>query len=366
MSFYNYAPYVPVAKRRAKAKQKMEGLRKQGMDIQPIEIEGRNITKTFWGDAWCKHLEKFSDYSNRLPRGRTYVRNGSVCHLEINEGEIKAFVSGSSLYELEIKITPLSASRWKKLKKQCEGQIGSLLELLQGKLSKQVMEIVTDQKDGLFPAPKEINLDCDCPDWATMCKHVAAVLYGIGAKLDQQPELLFVLRGVDHNDLISADVQIPKAKSGGKPKRRQLSGDLSDVFGIELDESTPPAKSSKKKRAVAKSKKKVTSSSVKKPKPKVKEVTKPKVKPKEATKLKVKPKEATKLKTIRPTGKTVARMRKRFAMNVSQFARLVGVGASTVSNWESQPERLNLRPESLAALTKVNMLDKTQAWEIES
>jgi len=242
MAYYGYPPYVPVARRRAQAKKKMEGLRKKGLDIQPIEIEGRKITTTFWGDAWCKHLEQFSDYSNRLPRGRTYVRNGSVCHLDIRKGRISALVSGSSLYELEVNITPLTESRWQAIKKQCAGQVGSLLELLQGKLSKKVMEIVTDPNNGIFPSPKEIKLDCNCPDWAIMCKHVAAVLYGIGARLDQQPELLFVLRGVDHTDLIGADVQIPK----GKSKRRQLSGDLSDVFGIELDESTQLDKTEKK------------------------------------------------------------------------------------------------------------------------
>ncbi len=333
MAYYGFSPYVSVGKRLANGKKKMEQLRKKGLNVQPIEIAGKKITHTFWGQAWCDHLESFSDYSNRLPRGRTYVRNGSVCHLEINKGKINAYVSGSDTYKLEIDIKPLSASRWKEIKKQCAGHIGSLLELMQGKLSKQVMEIVTDQKTGLFPSPKEIQLGCDCPDWATMCKHVAAVLYGIGARLDLQPELLFVLRDVDHHDLISADIQIPK----GKSKRRQLSGDLSDVFGIELDETMPPVKTSKSKAA---SKKKTPS--VKKP---------------ASTKSAVE-----KQKTIRPTGKSVVRLRKRFDMNVSLFARLVGVSAKTISNWESQTGRLTLRPESLAALTKVNMLDKSQAW----
>ncbi len=338
MAYYGFSPYISVGKRLANGKKKMEQLRKKGLDVQPIEIQGRKITRTFWGEAWCEHLENFSDYSNRLPRGRTYVRNGSVCHLEINKGRINAYVSGSDLYKLEIKIKPLAASRWKEIKKQSAGQIGSLLELLQGKLSKQVMEIVTNQKTGLFPSPKEITLGCDCPDWANMCKHVAAVLYGIGARFDQQPELLFVLRGVDHNDLISADVQIPK----GKSKRRQLSGDLSDVFGIELDEAPQTGKTPKPKA----SPKKKSSSIKKKP-----------LSPGKIANQKTKP------KTIRPTGKSVTRLRKRFEMNLSQFARLVGVSAKTISNWENQPERLTLRPESLEALTRVNMLDKTQAWE---
>jgi len=314
MSYHRYAPYVSVAKRRAKSKKKMDQLRKKGLDVQPIEIEGRKIARTFWGE-WCEHLEKFSDYSNRLPRGRTYVRNGSVCHLEIEKGGISAFVTGSSLYEVEVKISPLASSRWDTIKKHCKGQVGSLLELLQGKISKQVMEIVTDSNNGIFPSPKEIRFDCSCPDWASMCKHVAAVLYGIGAKFDQQPELLFLLRGVNHNDLISETVQIPQRSS----RRRQLKGDLSDVFGIELDESTQEKKS-----------------------PKNKAVTK-------------------KEKVIRPTGKSVARLRKRFDMNKSQFSRLLGVSSATVSKWENHSGRLALKPESLAALTKVNMLEKSEA-----
>lgn len=342
MAYYDYPPYVPVAQRRAKAKKKMQSMRKQGMNVQPIEIEGRKIAQTFWGEAWCHHLEQYSDYSNRLPRGRTYVRNGSVCHLEIDKGRINAIVSGSSLYNIEVKITPLSASRWKTMKKQCAGKIGSLLELLQGKLSNQVMEIVTDPKNGLFPSPREIKLNCDCPDWATLCKHIAAVLYGIGARLDQQPELLFVLRGVDHNDLISAEVQILKGKKD-KGKRRQLRGDLSDVFGIELDESTQSQKTSTKKTASKKKSSTPTKSN--------------------ASRAKLVKAIKQKQKLMRPTGKSITRLRKRFGMNLSQFARLIGVSTTTISNWENQPERLKLRPAHLEALARINKLDKTQAWK---
>ena len=185
----------------------MESLRKRGVDIQPVEIEGRKIAKTFWGEAWCDHLESFSDFENRLPRGRTYVRNGSVCHLAIAKGKIEAKVSGSEIYNLRIQIKTLPAKKWKAVKRRCAGQIGSLLELLQGNLSDHVMEVVTDRKEGLFPLPGEISFDCDCPDWAVMCKHVAAVLYGVGARLDEKPELLFTLRGVNHEELIDADAE---------------------------------------------------------------------------------------------------------------------------------------------------------------
>jgi uncharacterized Zn finger protein len=199
MAWYQqWAPYVPVAERRRRAMRKMNALRKKGVDIQPIEIEGRKIAKTFWGEAWCDHLESFSDFENRLPRGRTYVRNGSVCHLAMAKGKIEAKVSGSQIYNLRVRIKTLPAKKWRDVKRRCAGQIGSLLELLEGNLSDHVMEVVTDRKAGLFPLPGEISFDCDCPDWAVMCKHVAAVLYGAGARLDEKPELLFTLRGVKH------------------------------------------------------------------------------------------------------------------------------------------------------------------------
>ena len=186
MSYGEWSPYVPVAKRRARAARAINKLRQKGTEIEPIEVQGRKIARTFWGEAWCSHLEKFSDYENRLPRGRTYVRNGSVCHLAISKGKVEAMVSGSKLYRVDISISPLSVNKWKNLRKKCTGQIGSMLELLQGRFSDHVMEIVTDQNQGLFPNPGEIKLACDCPDWAEMCKHIAAVLYGVGARLDHR------------------------------------------------------------------------------------------------------------------------------------------------------------------------------------
>lgn len=234
-----WAPYVPVAQRRCRAQVEMNKLRKKGVEIQPITISGRTIATSFWGRAWCEHLESFSDFENRLPRGRSYVRNGSVCHLAIAKGAIEARVCGSELYTVKITIKPLAAAQWKAIQRRCSGQIGSLLELLQGRLSDQVMQVVTDRKAGLFPLPGEIHLRCSCPDWATMCKHVAAVLYGVGARLDHQPELLFTLRGVDHEELIAADAEraVTEATSRGKAKRL-ASSELSAVFGIELEDET--------------------------------------------------------------------------------------------------------------------------------
>src|SRR4029077_18551093 len=161
----------------------------------------------------------YSDYENRIPRGRTYVRNGSVVDLKITKGEVAALVSGSDLYKVKIVIKPVTATRWKAICRDCVGTIDSLVELLQGRLAKGVMDRICREGDGLFPAPGEIHLSCSCPDWADMCKHVAAALYGVGARLDEKPEHLFLLRGVDQNELIAgaADgLPLPAVPGSGK------------------------------------------------------------------------------------------------------------------------------------------------------
>jgi len=252
-----WRPYVPVARRRAEARRSTAALRKRGVDVQPIEIEGRGIARTFWGKAWCDHLESLGDYSNRIPRGRTYVRNGSVCHLAVRKGRVDALVSGSEMYSVEVRIRPLGKRIWTAVRKRCAGRIGSLLELLRGDLSDQVMAIVTDRNTGLFPKPKEIEFSCDCPDWASMCKHIAAVLYGVGARLDSKPELLFRLRGVDQEELIAADAEqaVSAVMTQGSSKRLAQDG-LGDVFGIELDHGAvgtkTPRRAAKRKKTVRK------------------------------------------------------------------------------------------------------------------
>jgi len=244
-----WAPYVSAAERRMQAAKKISALQKKGKTVNPIHIDGRTIARTFWGKAWCDNLEAYSDYENRLPRGRTYVRNGSVIDLQIGKGEITALVSGSSIYKVKVEIRALERARWKTLIKQCSGQIDSLVELLQGKFSNGVMEVITCKQRGLFPSPKQISLDCSCPDGAVMCKHVAAVLYGVGARLDVTPELFFQLRNVDHSELITAASATTVATRTTKGDKVLKSTDLSGLFGIELDTETtvpPTAKTSGK------------------------------------------------------------------------------------------------------------------------
>ncbi len=235
MAFYAWKPYVPVAKRRQEAARRVQKMAKKGQAVTPVVIEGRTIAKTFWGKSWCENLERYSDYANRLPRGRTYVRNGSVVDLKISKGEIKALVSGSEVYTVKIVIETATPSVWKALCNDCAGSIDSLVELLQGRFSKGVMERVCLQGKGLFPSPKEIKLSCSCPDWADMCKHVAAVLYGVGARLDASPELLFTLRGVDKSELVAkAGEGLPAAKKPSSSKRVMTGGDLGAIFGVEM------------------------------------------------------------------------------------------------------------------------------------
>lgn len=235
---WGWRPYVLAAERRLQGLRKIEQLRKKGHPVSPVKIEGRTIATTFWGKAWCENLERYSDFANRLPRGRTYVRNGSVIDLQIASGEVKALVCGSTVYEVAVKITPVSKARWKSICKDCAGAIDSLVELLQGRFSKGVMERICREKTGLFPSPKEIQLSCSCPDWAFMCKHIAAVLYGIGARLDRQPELLFRLHKLDENELITrAGADLPLARKGAVPGNVLRGGNLSELFGLDLTES---------------------------------------------------------------------------------------------------------------------------------
>ena len=254
MSYYfAWRPYVSVAEKRRQADREEAKLKKRGQSIVPVKIEGRAIAKSFWGQAWCTNLERYSDYENRLPRGRSYVRNGSVVDLQIAKGEVTAMVAGSDLYRINIAISPVKTSRWKAICRDCAGTIDSLVELLQGRLAEGVMDRVCREGDGLFPSPREIKLSCSCPDWADMCKHVAAALYGVGVRLDDKPQLLFVLRGVDENELIAGagkDLSLTKAV----PRTGKVldDSDVAALFGLEMAE---PADSETPNPAAAKTKK---------------------------------------------------------------------------------------------------------------
>jgi uncharacterized Zn finger protein len=238
--YFRWKPHVSAAARRRTADRTVAKMQKKGQTLSPVAASRGAIAKSFWGKAWCGNLERYSDYSNRLPRGRTYLRNGSVIDLKIGPGEVTAQVMGSSLYRITVRIREVEGAHWQAIAHDCARSIDTLVELLQGELSRSVMERITRPGTGLFPSPTEISFSCSCPDSAAMCKHVAATLYGIGARLDVEPELLFGLRQVDAKELIA------RAGEGGTPVQnlpdagRILdSSKLADVFGIDFGGGEP-------------------------------------------------------------------------------------------------------------------------------
>lgn len=231
--------------RMADAAKKQQALEKKGVKLSPVVLEGSAIATTCWGKAWCKNIESYHDYANRLPRGRSYVRSRSVIDLQIAPGVVRAQVMGSSLYRIDIGIKRTARERWASICAACSGKIGSLVELLQGRISSEVMGVMTQPGEGLFPEPSEITLKCSCPDSASLCKHIAAVLYGIGSRLDRQPELLFLLRGADPADLLAEVTALPAAVAEGET----LSVDeLAGVFDVEIENEPAPAPVIKKPR----------------------------------------------------------------------------------------------------------------------
>jgi uncharacterized Zn finger protein len=355
MSYYGgWAPYVSVAERRAKAQKQLEKMKKKGFKVQPVQLAGRKIADSFWGKGWCDHMESFSDYANRLPRGRSYVRNGSVCHLEINGGGIKAIVSGSTLYNVSITISPLTQKKWDAVKCSCTGRIGSLIDLLRGKLERGVMEVVSDRSEGLFPLPGEMKFDCDCPDWAGMCKHVAAVLYGVGARLDHSPEMLFLLRGVNHEELIDVSATITGTAKAGTSRRRISASGLGDVFGVEMavaGESVaeiPVTTALKKSKAVVKKLSPVKTGE--------KMVSTPKkLLRKTSTVTSENNKKIPEIVALPEptTGDAINAWRRSLAETQAAFADRLGVTAASISQWEKKgKDAIGVQARTLSALRR--------------
>lgn len=233
---FNYYSYKPRAKPRDPSAQ-LAKLRKKNPDIRPVAIVGK-LAKTWWGEAWNKNLEGYADYSNRIGRGRSYVRSGAVLDLKISAGEVRALVQGSRAkpYDITIQIKPLSNKKWKAIVERCSRKISNLEELASGKFPAEYMEMFTNRGDGLFPSPAEIRFDCSCPDWASMCKHVAAALYGVGARFDEDPTLFFTLRDIDFSELLkkSIDEKMDSMlKNADKVTNRVMTGvDTRELFGV--------------------------------------------------------------------------------------------------------------------------------------
>ncbi|MGO9614019.1 MAG: hypothetical protein ACLPX5_13450 [Dissulfurispiraceae bacterium] len=257
MSYRGFPRYVSAAEKRAKAEKKLKQLSKKNPNLKPVILQGSAIARTWWGKAWNLNLERYADYHNRIGRGRSYVRHGAVLDLQIDPGEARASVQGSrsSPYSVVISIETLKKPIWQTILDQCQGMLDSLQELLNGSFPKKIGEIFTHTSSGMFPSPKEIRFSCSCPDWAGMCKHVAATLYGIGARLDESPELFFRMRNVEMDELIGQAISDHRqkllARASKKSSRIIEEADLSRTFGIELDHDLGTASSVSSEDAVS-------------------------------------------------------------------------------------------------------------------
>lgn len=232
--FYSQ-PSTSELKRKSDASRK--NAEKKGKVLEPVVIQGRTVAKSWWGQAWCANLERYADFESRLERGRRYVKTGSVIDLKIGKGKVQAKVQGSrkTPYKVEIRISPLSEERCQEIIQKCGRRVENLEKMLAGDFPEELKELFTE-RNGLFPAPKEISFSCSCPDWALMCKHVAASLYGVGARLDQDPSLFFTLRGIEMERFI--DVAIANRvelmlKNASRSSGRIISnGEIRGLFGV--------------------------------------------------------------------------------------------------------------------------------------
>jgi uncharacterized Zn finger protein len=241
MGDWGFPKYITVAEKKAKAEKKLRQLKKKMAGIVPVVLEGTALARTWWGKSWNKNLERYADYRNRIGRGKDYVRHGAVLDLRIEGGRVTALVQGSRAkpYEVAIRIAPVTKANWNLIRKQCQGELRSLPDLLAGKFPKELGDIFLAEGKGLFPTPREISFDCSCPDWASMCKHVAAALYGIGARLDEDPLLFFTMRQADTEELVAQAVQDKTgellARADKKSSRVIADADISGLFGIDMD-----------------------------------------------------------------------------------------------------------------------------------
>jgi uncharacterized Zn finger protein/DNA-binding XRE family transcriptional regulator len=363
--WWRHTRYVSAAEKKRKRLKETQKLEKKRGSLSPVVLESRTITTTFWGKAWCSHFEKMADFENRLPRGRTYARNGSVIHLEILPGKVSALVSGTSLYNIDMTVAPLPPKKWKDIKSKSSGKIANIIDLLKGQFPKDVMDVVCDPNTGLFPLISEIHYNCSCPDWANLCKHIGAVFYGIANRLDTSPELLFTLRQVDPMELLSIssiiDTDLEKDEMGDE--------DLSTLFGIDIIKGEDLSSSSKKpkKSPLPKQERNVKGTEKhilkKPPKLDLKVLPKPKLNetPKRIGKAEGKNISSSKVAPSPKkvdidfnvlTGKRLQIMRKEKMLSVAEIARSIGVTPQTFKRWEETDGFLNLKANSLDNLIK--------------
>jgi uncharacterized Zn finger protein/DNA-binding XRE family transcriptional regulator len=338
---------------------------KDNLDLNPVVINGTRIAKTFWGERWCDHFESMADYANRIPRGRTYARNGSVVDLKIDAGKIEALVLGSDAYKVEMTVKPLPQDKWEVIKKKCQGGIATMVDLLMGRFSPEIMEVLCDPEIGMFPKKSEISHKCSCPDVASLCKHVSAVFLGIGNRLDHSPELLFLLRRVNPMELFEGS-----AERFCEERRIQspdlLEGDLSNIFGVDIASDDAPKE--KPLPAASKAGKVAMVAKGAKSSPAPKTIDNPadnrlsdaelkKIVARIAEDKKGKP-FTVKSSGMKPdfdniTGPDFIKLRKYCQMTTEEIAKATGISSCCVRRWEKLPDKINA-----ASRTK----DKLKAW----
>ena len=235
MWFFN--DYTSSAELKAKAKKNIAKLK----DAAPVCAHSARgpICLTWWGKEWCKNLESYAEYENRLPRGRRYVRAGGIIDLKIKDNVAKAKIqsSGSGYYNVSVVFKKLRKEDMAKIVARSAQRIDNVDSLLKGDFPEDLKDLFTQEKPGLFPAPDEISFDCDCPDWTSMCKHVAAALYGVGIRIDESPKDFFALRGIDIENFLSGVVEDKVAlmlkNVNVKSDRIITDGDMAEIFGID-------------------------------------------------------------------------------------------------------------------------------------
>lgn len=201
-------------------------LTEEGSQLSPVRASGRNLVSNCWAKAWMRHLGQSEVYGMRLAPGRTYLRYGCVIDCCISPGLIHALVSGEHVYEVDIRIAPPTEEQLGLIRTGCEGRVASWIDILQGRLSEDVLTLLCEPETGILPELGNISCSCTCPDWADICKHAAAALYATGVKLDHSPDLLFTLRQITLEQLL------PAASGPAAPLD---NGSLSSLFDINLD-----------------------------------------------------------------------------------------------------------------------------------
>lgn len=171
----------------------------------PIPVEGGikarsksgAIGKSWWAQRWTQALSRIMD-SGRLSRGRSYARRGQVMDIKEKGNEITARVQGSrpTPYKVSIRVAPLKDKEWERVLEVLAGQAIFTAQLLAGEMPTDIEEAFSAARVSLFPtSSRELETNCSCPDWANPCKHVAAVYFLLGEAFDDDPFMLFRLRG---------------------------------------------------------------------------------------------------------------------------------------------------------------------------